>query len=161
MLYSYACMIPNVIAYDIYKPLIIELSKSADPLHRKAGLKILGFVCDSDGLLDPIKNDIDLWTDLIVESLQHPDQIVKDATCQIIGNFSEDCVPDFLDQHAKVMPVLTNVLQSQVQIAVQSEEHASSAERALFALGEFATNFEEYELKPYLASSIQIILAYL
>ena len=68
MLYSYACMIPNVIAYDIYKPLIIELSKSADPLHRKAGLKILGFVCDSDGLLDPIKNDIDLWTDLIVES---------------------------------------------------------------------------------------------
>ena len=127
----------------------------------KAGLKILGIVCNPDALLDPIKEDIDEWTDRIVEGLQNDSQIVKDAACQIIGNFSEDCVPDFLDQHPKVMPVLTDVLKSQVQIALQSEECACSAERALFALGEFATNFKENELKPYLETNLQIILAYL
>ena len=154
MLLSYACILPNPVAYSIFKPIIVELSQSESALYKKAGLKVLGTICDSDALLDPIKNEIDLWTDLIVESLKHPDQIVREAACVIIGSFSEDCVPDFLDQHGKVMPVLTQVLQSQVEVATQSEEHASSAERALFALGEFATNFEEYELKPYLESSI-------
>jgi hypothetical protein len=34
-----------------------------DPLVRKAGLKIMGFVCESDALLDPIKDDIEEYTD--------------------------------------------------------------------------------------------------
>ena len=73
LLFIYACMIPNEIAYDIYKPLITELSESDDPLHVKAGLKILGIVCNNDALLDPIKEDIDMWTDRIVEGLQNDD----------------------------------------------------------------------------------------
>ena len=66
-----------------------------------------------------------------------------------------------MEEHAKVMPVLLQVLQGQVEIATQSEEHATNAERAIYALGEFATNMEEYEIKPYLAQSIEICMAYL
>jgi len=45
-------------------------------------------------------------------------------------------------------------------VATQSEEHASNAERAIYALGEFATNMEEHEVKPYLVKSVQICQAY-
>lgn len=37
--------------------------------------------------------------------------MVREAACLTIGNFAEDVIPDFLDQHAKVMPVLLQVLQ--------------------------------------------------
>jgi hypothetical protein len=36
---------------------------------RKAGLKILGHVCDSDGLLDGVKDDIELFTDILVHGM--------------------------------------------------------------------------------------------
>lgn len=59
------------------------------------------------------------------------------------------------------MPVLLQTLQDQITIATQSEDHANNAERAIYALGEFATNMEEYEIKPYLNRSLEICLAYL
>jgi len=46
-------------------------------------------------------------------------------------------------------------------VATTSEEHAINAERAIYALGEFATNMEEYEIKPYLNRSVEICMAYL
>ena len=75
---------------------------------------------------------------------------MREAGCYTIGTFADDVIPDFLDQHAKVMPVLLHVLQEQIETATQSEERASNAEKALFALGEFSTHMEEYEIKPYL-----------
>ena len=48
------------------------------------------------------------------------------------------------------MPALLTVLQEQIDFATQSEEKASNAEKAIFALGEMATNMEEYEIKAYL-----------
>jgi len=59
-----------------------------------------------------VKDDCDLYTDILVRSLQDPDQVVREAACLAIGNFSEDIIPDFLDQHAKVMPVLLQVLEA-------------------------------------------------
>ena len=64
-------------------------------------------------------------------------------------------------QHAKIMPVLLQVLQDQVEIATQSEEKATNVEKAIYALSLFATNFSEYSIKPYLARSLDICMAYL
>lgn len=111
MLYSFASALPNEVAYSIFKPAICNLCSFQDPLQRKAGLKILGNICDSDALLDPIKDEIDMYTELLIKGLQDPEQIVREAACQTIGEFADDVIPDFLDQHAKVMPVLLQVLQ--------------------------------------------------
>jgi len=69
MLYNYASEIPNPTIYPIFKNFILFYCKSEDPLYRKAGLKVLGHVCDSDALLDNIKDDIDELTDLLVAGL--------------------------------------------------------------------------------------------
>ena len=86
---------------------------------------------------------------------------MREAGCYTIGTFADDVIPDFLDQHAKVMPVLLHVLQEQIETATQSEEKASNAEKALFALGEFSTHMEEYEIKPYLQRCLELCMAYL
>ena len=162
MLYNYASELPNEAAYALFKPAIQNLCNSQDdPLKRKAGLRIMGSVADSDALLDPVKDDVEIYTDIIVRGLQDPEQVVREAACLTIGNFAEDVIPDFLDQHQKVMPVLLQVLQGQVEVATQSEEHANYAERALRALGEFAGSMEEYEVKQYLQSGVDICLAFL
>lgn len=111
MLYNYAATIPNEVAYPLFKTAIFKLCQSTDdPLKRKAGLKILGQICDSDALLDPIKDEVEMYTDMLVQALSDPDQVVREAACVTIGNFSEDCIPEFLEQHAKVMPVLLSTL---------------------------------------------------
>ena len=71
MLCSFASEIPNEIAYNLFKTAIGNLCTQSEnePLKRRAGLKVLGNICDSDALCDPIKDDIDLWTDLLVRSL--------------------------------------------------------------------------------------------
>ena len=118
MLYNYASTIPNEVAYPIFKQAVMKLCSSQDdPFKRKAGLKILGHLCDSDALLDPIKDEVEMYTDMIVQAMSDPEAIVREAACITIGNFSEDCIPDFLEQHEKVMPVLLHVLQNQIEIA--------------------------------------------
>jgi len=59
------------VAYGLFKTAIVNLCSSQDdPLKRKAGLKILGNVCDSDALLDPIKDEIDMYTEIVIRGLQ-------------------------------------------------------------------------------------------
>ena len=107
MLYSFASELPNEIAYGLFKAAILNLCNSQDSeLKRMGGIKILGQVCDSDALLDPIKDDVELYTDILISGLQDSSQMVREAACVTIGEFSEDCIPDFLEQHTKVMPVL-------------------------------------------------------
>lgn len=70
MLNNYACELPNEAAYAMFKPAIVNLCSSQDdPLKRRAGLRIMGTVCDSDALLDPIKDDVELFTDIIIRGL--------------------------------------------------------------------------------------------
>ena len=69
MLYNYASELPNPTIYPIFKMNILQCCKHPEPLWRKAGLKILGHICDSDGLLDCIKDDINELTDLLVSGL--------------------------------------------------------------------------------------------
>ena len=132
-----------------------------EPLVRKAGLKIMGFVCESDALLDPMKDDIEWYTQLIIAGLQDQNEVVRIAACETVGDFSEHAVPDFLEQSEVVMPVLTKVLEGQIVFATQSEENSKSAARAVFALSEFIANMEDYDMKPYLQSSLKLCLTYL
>jgi hypothetical protein len=69
MIYNFASEVPNPVAYPIFKTNILQCSQHPDPLYRKAGLKILGHVCDSEALLDCIKEDIDELVLLLVNGL--------------------------------------------------------------------------------------------
>ena len=124
MLYNYAQEVPNEVAYPIFKERILIFCGKTEPLIRKAGIKILGHVCDSDALLDCIKDDIDTWTDVIVKGLVDPEPVVREAACVVVGEFSESVVPDFLDKHEKVMPVLIQVLEGLYETSTQSDDKA-------------------------------------
>jgi len=75
-------------------------------LFRKAGINIMGHICDSDALLDPMKDDIDELADLLVAAMKDGNLTVREAAAFVVGQFSENIVPEFLDLHAKVFPTI-------------------------------------------------------
>lgn len=161
MLYNYASEVPNNTIYPIFKTLILQSCNHPEPLFKKAGLKVLGHVCDSDGLLDCIKDDIEELTDLLVAGLVDQTQSVREGAAIVVGQFSENVVPEFLELHGKVMPCLFQMLQSYIDQATTSQDHALNAEKALFALAEFASQMEDSEIKPYVETGLKIIDSYL
>jgi len=102
-----------------------------DPLYRKAALKILGHVSDSDGLLDNIKDDIEEMTKFIVLGLVDQSVDVREGAAVVVGQFAENVVPEFLDLSEKVLPSLFQMLQSYIQVATTNEDNAQTAEKAL------------------------------
>ena len=84
----------------------------------------MGHVCDSEALLDCIRDDIDEWTDIITKTMVDPDGRVREAACLVVGEFSESVVPDFLEAHEKVMPVLLQLLEGQLAVSTQSDDQA-------------------------------------
>jgi hypothetical protein len=117
MLYNYASEVPNPVAWPLFKRNILAGLHHENPLVRKAGIKILGHICDSDALLDCVKDDINELTSLLVQSLTDPIMEVREAATQAVGQFSENVVPEFLDLHAQVMPCLLEMVKSQVETA--------------------------------------------
>lgn len=67
---------------------------------RKAGVKVMGHICESDALLDCVKEDIDELTALLVKALNDTDMAVREAGMQVVSEFAENVIPDFLDLHA-------------------------------------------------------------
>ena len=106
MLYNFAVEVPNDVAYPIFKERVLQCIEQPEPLSRKAGIKILGHVSASEALVDCIRDDIDEWTDIITKTMVNSDGKVREAACIVVGEFSESVVPDFLEAHEKVMPVL-------------------------------------------------------
>ena len=53
-----------------------------------------------------------------------PDGRVREAACLVVGEFSESVVPDFLEAHEKVMPVLLQLLEGQLAVSTQSDDQA-------------------------------------
>ena len=47
-----------------------KFGKSQNELERKAAIKVLGYICDTDSCLDMIKEDIDDITKFIVHCLK-------------------------------------------------------------------------------------------
>jgi len=50
--------------------MIKQYGSSNQELERKAAIKIIGNICDSDCCLDPIKEEIFEWTEFIVKGLK-------------------------------------------------------------------------------------------
>ena len=162
LLFIFAAEPPSELVYDMFKSnIVLACQNQEDPLIRKAGLKILGFICDSDALLDPIKDDIDEFTQLMLTGLTDSNQKVREAACETIGDFSENALDTFIDQREKIMPVLLKVLEEYLTIAKTSEDEARAASRAMTALSEFIANMEDYDVQPYLSSSLEICMAYI
>ena len=70
-------------------------------------MKVLGHIADSDGLLDCIKEDCEeLTMQVIIRGLNDPSTAVREAASQVVGVFAENVIPDFLELHETVMPVL-------------------------------------------------------
>lgn len=76
---------------------------------------MLGHVCDSDGLLDCIKDDVEELTDLVVAGLVDLNQEVREGAAIVVGQFSENVVPEFLQLSSKVMPCIFQMLENYVQ----------------------------------------------
>jgi hypothetical protein len=75
---------------------------------------VLGHVCDSDGLLDCIKDDVEELTDLVVAGLVDSNQEVREGAAIVVGQFSENVVPEFLQLSSKVMPCIFQMLENYV-----------------------------------------------
>ena len=84
-----------------------------------------------------------------------------EAAAIVVGQFSENVVPEFLELSNKVIPCIFTMLQSYIVKATESQDHALTAEKALFAMAEFASQMEDSEIKPYLHTGLEIIKAYL
>ena len=82
---------------------------------RRASLKVLGFVSESDALLDCIKDDIDELTDLLVMALKDSDSEVRDAGALTCAEFADNVVPDFLEEADKILPCLIEVLSQRLE----------------------------------------------
>jgi hypothetical protein len=53
------------------------------------------------------------------------------------------------------------MLESYIQRATQGNDHALTAEKALYAMAEFAAPMDETEIKPFLQKGLQIIDAFM
>lgn len=106
MLYNFASEVPNPTIYPIFKALVLQYCAHPDPLYRRAGLKVLGHVCDSDALLDNIKDDIEEITNLVIAGLLDQTLEVKEGAAVVVGQFSDNVVPEFLELSSKVIPCL-------------------------------------------------------
>lgn len=85
MLYNYASEVPNPFIYPIFKQFILQFCNHPEPLYRKAGLKVLGHVCDSDALLDCIKEDINELTSYLCAGLQDQNESVREGAAIVVG----------------------------------------------------------------------------
>ncbi len=110
MIYAFAVELPNKLVYPALINLIGVCRNSQQELERKAAVRVLGYVAENDACLDSVKENIDELTKLLVEKLQDPSYTVREATAETVGKFSEYVVPEFLQQHERVMPVLIKVV---------------------------------------------------
>lgn len=53
------------------------------------------------------------------------------------------------------------MLNSFIDEATKSQDAALTAEKALYAMAEFAANMEEHEVSPYLVTGMEVVLKYL
>lgn len=161
MIYNYSCEISKKVIYPTLLKYIQQFGTSQNDLQRKAAIKVLGYICDSDSCLDNIKNDIDEITNFIVQKLQDPSFKVREASAETVGKFSEYVVPDFLDKHEQVVPCLLQVLR---EMSVSTVQHNSNqdltTQKGLFALHEFTSNLQD-DVKVYLNDLIITLVTFI
>ena len=161
MLYAYASEVPASTIYPIFKNLVVQYCQHPEPHYRKAGLRVLGQVCDNDALLDNIKDDIDELVPFITSGLVDQSEITREAAATVVGFFAEYVVPEFLEMADQVMPSIFQMLENYASRATTSEDHALNAQKALYAMSQFVCQMDDSEVKPYLEKGLKIIDIYL
>lgn len=79
--------------------------------------------------------------------------MVREASAETVGKFSETVVPDFLDMHHQIVPCLLSVLKE------LSHSNDLTIQKSLFALHEFCNNLND-DVKIYLSDLVPILLSY-
>lgn len=69
MIFSYSTEVPHNVVYPIIMKYVEKFGNSTKELERKAAVKVLGFISDSDSCLDMIKENIVPVTQYIVNKL--------------------------------------------------------------------------------------------
>ena len=155
LLYRYAQHVPNDKVWPIFQKYLQAYGTSQNEHQRAAATAILGFVSDSDALLDPIKENMGALTNYLIDRMKDSSFCVREAAGETVGRFAESCGMDFLDQHEKVFPCLLTVVRD-----LQASKEELTVQKAIFALNEFVSKFE-YEMKLYLEESIKVLLVYI
>jgi len=72
LVFTYSCAISYEIMYPIIMKHVQRFGLSSKELERKAAVKVLGYISDTDSCLEMIKENIDDVTIFIVQRLQDP-----------------------------------------------------------------------------------------
>ena len=106
MMRQYCIDLPNESTWKIIYDLVNKYGTSGTPHQKAASIRILGYLSDSDALLDPIKENIGPITTFMIQMFNSPDLVVRESAGEACGFFAENINPDFFDRHKEVMPVL-------------------------------------------------------
>ena len=158
---SYALFSIKSFGVHMHKPIIFPIIikninaciQSTVVNERKAGIELLGLICESDGCLDPIKDHIDEITEVIVKCLYDESIEVKSTTAETVGMFSEN-VSEFLDKVDIVVPALVNTIRF-------LENHDLPLQKALHALHTFVNGAEYSKITNIMKDLIPVLLVYL
>jgi hypothetical protein len=70
----------------------------------------LGNIADPNSCLDLIRDDINSMSNFLVDRMQDPSYVVREAAGEAVGRFSENVGLDFLNKHKEIMPCLLKVI---------------------------------------------------
>mmetsp|Transcript_1414 Transcript_1414/g.1904 ORF Transcript_1414/g.1904 Transcript_1414/m.1904 type:complete len:251 (+) Transcript_1414:1136-1888(+) len=101
-----------------------------------------------------VKDNLDPLVNFLVDRMADNDFEVREAAGETVGRFSEHVVPDFLDQHKKIMPCLMRVVKDMAQ-----SKHEMTIQKTLFAINEFVQNLD-YDIKIYLDDVVNTLIVF-
>jgi len=129
----------------VYKTIMNEINKlihSNDENYMNSGFLILASI--SEGCAHLLKKDLEkvLLADFIALGISQNSSKVRGAAITALGYLSEFLVPDIVDYHAIIIPILLKAF---------NEEDLKVAEKAVFSMDIFCENMEK-EIIPYLTT---------
>ena len=129
----------------VYKTLINEINKlihSNDENYMNAGFLILAGICEGCATL--MKKDLEkvLLNDFIAFGISQNSAKVRGAAITALGYLSEFLIPDVVDFHQIIIPILLKGF---------NEEDSKVAEKSVFSMDIFCENMEK-EIIPYLST---------
>lgn len=157
------CALFSIKSFSIYmhKPVIFPIIikninsciQSSLANERKAAVELLGYICEPEACLDPIKDHIDEITQVIVKCLYDESIEVKSVTAETVGMFSEN-VSDFLMKTEEVIPALVDTLKF-------LENTDIPLQKALHALHSFVNGADYSKITSIMGDLIATLMQYL
>jgi hypothetical protein len=151
MLYNYAAECSSSRIFPVVMKYVHSCGVSSNPLERKAAIRVLGHISDTDTCMEQIKENIDDIAVFVAHSLQDKDFIVREGTAITVGQLSEHIVPEFLDKHEIIIPSLLQVLKE------LTPKHDSVLQKALYGAHQFCENLQD-DIKDYITPLVQTLV---